>query len=173
MRQYRHAKTLSVGLSRLLRANAELRAMAHDLSLVAATPAGLPVAFGLCEALRARQVYWTEKPDPTEPMRFRQFVEPVRGEGAVLVDDVLRRGVLLREAKALLEAYGVNVVGMAVLVHQPTPRTVDFTPLPVYSLARLPANYYAGPDDCEQCRQGIPLERILAEPLPKSLKAVF
>ena len=170
IRQYRHAKILSVGLSRLLRANAELRAMVHDLSIVAATPAGLPVAYGLCEALRARQVYWTEKPDAAEPMRFRQFLNPMPGERAVLTDDVLRHGVLLHEARALLESRGVTVVGLAVLVYQPTPRTVDFAPLPVYSLARLPANYYAGPDDCELCRQGIPLERISIEPLPKVLK---
>jgi orotate phosphoribosyltransferase len=171
MRQYCHAKTLNVGLSRLLRANAELHAIAHDLSLVAATPAGLPVAYGLCEALRARQVYWTEKPDPTAPMRFHQYLDPAPGEKAVLVDDVLRCGVLLREARALLESRGVVVVALAVLVHQPTPRTVDFAPLPVFSLARLPANYYAGPDECELCRQGIPLERVDAEPLSKVLKA--
>ena len=64
----------------------------------------------------------------------------------------------------------ITLLALAVLVHQPTPRTVDFTPLPVYSLARLPANYYAGPDECELCRQGIPLERISAEPLAKVLK---
>lgn len=171
MRQYRHAKTLSVGLSRLLRANAELHAMVHDLSVVAATAAGLPVAYGLCEALHARQVYWTEKPDPTAPMRFRQYLDPERGERAVLVDNVLRRGVLLREAQALLESRGVTVVALAVLVHQPTPHTVDFTPLPVYSLARLEADYYAGPDECKLCRQGIPLERVSPEWSPRVLKA--
>src|SRR5581483_1572437 len=104
MRHYRRAKILSVGLSRVLRANCELRAIVHDLSIVAATPAGLPVAYGLCEALQARQVYWTEKPDPIEPMRFRQFLHPEPGERAVLVDDVLRHGVLLREAQVLLES---------------------------------------------------------------------
>ena len=89
----------------------------------------------------------------------------------MLVDDVLRCGVLLREAQVLLETYGVVVVGLAVLVHQPTPHTIDFMPLPVYFLARLPANYYAGPDDCELCRQNIPLERIAFEPPLKVLKA--
>jgi orotate phosphoribosyltransferase len=170
MRHYCNAKILSVGLSRLLRANAELRAMVHDLSIVAATPAGLPVAYGLCEALRARQVYWTEKPSPTEPMRFRQYLDPSRDERAVVTDDVLRCGVVLREARALLESRGVIVVAIAALVHQPTLHTVDFAPLPVYSLACLPANYYAGPDECELCRRGIPLERISAEPLPSVLK---
>jgi orotate phosphoribosyltransferase len=170
MREYRHAKILSVGLSRRVRANAELRAIVHDLSIVAVTPAGLPVAYGLCEALRARQVYWTEKPEPAGPMRLRQYLDPAPGERAVLVDDVLRQGVLLREAQRLLESRGVTVVALAVLVHQSTPRTLDFAPLPVYSLARLPASYYAGPDECRLCRQGMPLDGAVAGPLPKVLK---
>ena len=58
MRYYQHARMLSVGLSRLLRENAEIRAIIPELSIVAPANAGLPVAFGVCEALRARQVYW-------------------------------------------------------------------------------------------------------------------
>jgi orotate phosphoribosyltransferase len=171
MREYRHAKILSVALSRLLRANPELRAIVRELSIVAVTPAGLPVAYGLCEALRARQLYWTERPEPAGPMRLCQYLDPAPGEKAVLVDDVLRQGVLLREAQTLLESRGVSVVGLAVLVHQPTPRTLDFTPLPLYSLARLPANYYAGPDDCALCRRGVPLGGAIGGPPPKVLKS--
>ena len=52
MRYYQHAKILSVGLSRLLRANAEIRAMIPQLSIVAPATGGLPVAYGVCEALR-------------------------------------------------------------------------------------------------------------------------
>lgn len=166
MRHYRHAKTLSVGLSRLVRANAELRAMIPELSIVAATPAGVPVAYGLCEALHARQVYWAEK-----PLRFRQYLQPARGEKALLVDDILRAGVLLQQAKTLLESYGAAVVALAVLVHQPTPRTRDFSPLPLYSLARVKADYYAGPGTCELCRQGLPLERIGSEAAIQDLEA--
>src|ERR1700738_2432149 len=70
MRYYQHARTLSVGLSRLLRANREIRAMIPALSIVAPAPGGLPVAYGVCEALRAKQVYWAERNDEGEPMRF-------------------------------------------------------------------------------------------------------
>jgi orotate phosphoribosyltransferase len=58
MRYYQHAKTLSVALSRMIRANSELRAMIPELSIVAPATGGLPVAYGMCEALRAHQVYW-------------------------------------------------------------------------------------------------------------------
>ena len=56
VRYYQHQKTLSVALSRLVRANAELRAMIPELSIVAPATGGLPVAYGVCEALQAHQV---------------------------------------------------------------------------------------------------------------------
>jgi len=160
MRYHRHAKALSVGLSRLLRGNPELRAMLGELSIVSATPAGLPVAYGLCEALRARQVYWAEKDGRDQPMHFRQFLEPQAGEKVILVDDLLRSGMLLTEARALLEARGAEVVALAVLVYQPTPQTRKFGSLPLYALARIDASYYADAGSCELCRRGVPLYRV-------------
>src|ERR671925_2118158 len=85
MRYYQHARTLSVGLSRLLRANPEIRAMIPELSIVAPATGGLPVAYGVCEALRARQVYWAERDDENEPLRFRQYLELKKGEKVLLV----------------------------------------------------------------------------------------
>jgi orotate phosphoribosyltransferase len=160
MRYHRHAKTLSVGLSRLVRANPELRALIPELSVVAATPAGLPVAYGLCEALRARQVYWAEKDGRDVPMRFRQFLDPVRGEKVLLVDDILRSGALLSEARALLEARGAEVAALAVLVYQPTPVTHSFGSIPLYYLASIEASYYADAGSCELCRRDVPLYRV-------------
>src|ERR1051326_8955459 len=60
MRYYEAAKILSVGLSRHLRAHTDIRAMIPQLSIVAPATGGLPVAYGVCEALRAHQVYWSE-----------------------------------------------------------------------------------------------------------------
>src|ERR1700752_1101845 len=88
MRYYQHARTLSVGLSRLLRANPEIRAMIPDLSIVAPATGGLPVAYGVCEALRAKQVYWAERDEESQPLRFRQYVEPNPGDPVILVDDI-------------------------------------------------------------------------------------
>src|SRR5271163_29741 len=92
MRYYEAAKILSVGLSRQLRANSEIRAMIPELSIVAPATGGLPVAYGVCEALRARQVYWGERENAAEPMRFRQFLQVEPGEKVLLVDDILRTG---------------------------------------------------------------------------------
>src|SRR5213078_104944 len=74
MRYYQHARTLSVGLSRLLRANTEIRAIIPELSIVAPATGGLPVAYGVCEALHARQVYWAERENDIEPLHFRQYL---------------------------------------------------------------------------------------------------
>ena len=82
---------------------------------------GLPVAFGVCEALRAKQVYWAERDNANEPLHFRQFLDPQPGEQVVLVDDILRTGKKLSELKTLLESRGAMVVGLAVIIYQPHP----------------------------------------------------
>src|SRR5215510_16205259 len=80
MRHFETAKILSVGLSRLVRANPELRAMIPELSIVAPATGGLPVAYGVSEALRARRVYWSERDSAGEPLHFRQHLELEKGE---------------------------------------------------------------------------------------------
>ncbi len=160
MRYYQHARTLSVGLSRLLRANSEIRAMIPELSIVAPATAGLPVAYGVCEALRSKQVYWAEEMESGGPLKFRQYLEQYAGEQVVLVDDILRSGSKLSEMKTLLESRGAKVVGMAVVIYQPTPKTRDFGDLPLYYLAKLDASYYTDAAHCELCKQGMPLDKV-------------
>lgn len=136
-RSFQHAKTLSVALSRKVRANPELRAMIPRLSVVAPATGGLPVAFGVCEALRAKQVYWAERMNDSEPLRLRQFLNIEPGEKVLLVDDILRTGAKLTEIKNMVEAAGAEVVALAIIVSQMAPGCPDFAPLPVYSLASL------------------------------------
>ena len=160
MRYYHYAKILSVGLSRLLRADPEIRPIIPDLSIVATTVGGLPVAYGLCEALHARQVYWVEKENHKGPLHFRQYLEQKPGEKVLLVDDILRSGRLLNETKRLVESKRAKVVGVAVLFHIPTPKTETMEDLPLYYLAELETPYYSSPDTCQFCKLGVPLEQI-------------
>jgi orotate phosphoribosyltransferase len=161
MRDYQHAKTLSVGLSRLLRANSEIRALIPELSIVAPATGGMPVAYGVCEALQAKRVYWAEHETEGQPLRFRQFIEPLPGEQIVLVDDILRSGNRLGELKTLLESYGAVVVALAVLVYQPNPRKRDFGDLPLLHLVHLEASYYTDQDSCDLCKKLRPIEKVL------------
>jgi orotate phosphoribosyltransferase len=149
-----------VGLSRLLRANSEIRAIISDLSIVAPANAGLPVAYGVCEALRARQVYWAEQENDQQPLHFRQFLEQHPGEQVVLVDDILRSGRKLTQLRQLVESRGATVVAIAVVIYQPTPDVRDFGNLPLYYLAKLQASYYADAAHCDLCRKAVPLQNV-------------
>ncbi len=159
LRYSQYQRMLAVGLSRLLRAHPEIRAALKDLSIVTPMTGGLPVAYGVCEALRANQVYWAER-EHDEPLRFRQFLEPRKGEPVVIVDDILRTGSKLSELKRLLESAGAVVMGLAVIIYQPIPTTVDFGSLPLYYLAKLEASYYANAHQCDMCQRGTPLQKV-------------
>ncbi len=158
LRYSQYQRMLAVGLSRLLRAHPEIRAAVKDLSIVTPMTGGLPVAYGVCEALRANQVYWVER-EHDEPLRFRQFLNR-KGEQVVIVDDILRSGNKLAELKRLLEAAGAIVIGLAVIIYQPTPNTLDFGSLPLYYLAKLEAHYYTDAAQCEMCQRGVPLQKV-------------
>jgi len=160
MRYYQHAKILSVGLSRLVRANPEIRAIIPALSIVTPATGGLPVAYGVCEALRAHQVYWAEPENGSGALRFRQFLEQVRGEKVLLVDDLLRTGAKLSELKQLVEANGAEVVGLAVLVWQPAPDGPDFGSLPFYYLAKLGGIFHQDAASCDLCKRGVPAVKV-------------
>jgi orotate phosphoribosyltransferase len=159
MRHYDVAKILSVGLSRQLRAHSDIRAIIPELSIVAPATGGLPVAYGVCEALRARQVYWAERQNESEPLRFRQYLEVEPGSKIVLVDDIFRSGGKIAELKNLVESQGGEVVAIAVVIYQPAPNARRFDPLPFYYLARLDATY-SEPASCEQCQRGVPVEKV-------------
>jgi len=122
MRYSRHQKMMSVGLSRLLRAHPEIRAIAKDLSMVAPTTGGLPLAFGLCEALRARQVYWAEREHDRDPLRFRSSCAPNReSRWCWWMTPAYRPAAGRTESAAgVLRRQGG---GLAVAVYQPNPTT--------------------------------------------------
>ncbi|HEX4168625.1 MAG TPA: phosphoribosyltransferase family protein [Bryobacteraceae bacterium] len=159
-RYYQNAKVLSVGLSRRLRSDPEIRAMIKELSIVSPTTGGLPIAFGVCEALRARQAYWAEQDTETTPMHFRQFLEPAKGEKILIVDDILRSGRRVTHLKRLIEERGAEIVGLAVAVYQPNPTIADLGNIPLFYLAKMDAVYYKDASSCELCRRGVAVERV-------------
>jgi len=159
-RHFDHAKMLSVGLSRRLRQDSELRAMIRELSIVTPTTAGLPIALGVCEVLRAKQVYWAEQDENDRPMHFRQYLVQQPTERVLLVDDVLRSGKRLTALRNLVESNGAKVVGLAVAVYQPNPTVARFDDLPLFHLAKMDATYYRDGASCELCRKAVPVEKI-------------
>lgn len=158
LRYYQHSRTLSVALSRLLRANPEISSLIPELSVVTPASGGLPIAFGMGEALRCRQVYWAENDDGR--LRFRQYMENHQGEKVVMVDDTVRTGRKLQQLKALLEAGGATIVAVAVVILQPHGEPLDFDGVPLYSLATLEAELCPSAAECGMCRAGEPLEKV-------------
>lgn len=158
LRYYQHTRTLGVALSRLLRANPEISALIPELSVVAPDYGGLPLAFGVSEALRCHQVYWAETEDGR--LRFRQYMEDHSGEKVVMVDDTLRTGRKLSELKTLLESGGATVLALAVVIQQARVDTLDLDHIPLYSLARIEAELYPDRAGCPMCRAGEPVEKV-------------
>ena len=126
MRYHGNARVLNVALARLLRREPEVRAALPHCAIVAPAAGGVPVAFGIREALSADQIFWAEKDDGR--YYFRQYLD-VRGVKCILVDDIVRSGKvihfmldLIREKKWKPKAIGGLTMGAdpivaAVAVH--------------------------------------------------------
>jgi orotate phosphoribosyltransferase len=159
MRHFDDAKMLSVALSRRLRADLEIAKHLPKVSIVCPATGGLPVAYGVGEALRAQQIYWAERQGDGS-MQFRQFIEAHRDEKIILVDDILRSGKMLRDMLRLFKEAGARVLGLGVVVKQPNAELIDFSPLPIYSLVEVHVEYYADAATCELCKKGIPVVKV-------------
>ena len=127
--------------------------------MVSPAVGGLPVAYGVCEALQAKRVYWAERESLDKPLRFRQYIEPLKGEHVLLADDILCSGRNIVELKTLLESYGAIVVALAVIIYQPMPHAY-FGSLPLLHLARLNASFYEDGNSCGLCKSTFPFENV-------------
>jgi len=155
MRHFAESKMLSVALSRLLRQDDAVRRAVPNVSVVVPATGGLPVAFGVAEALRASQTYWAEKNEAGD-LELRQFLEIHPGERVILVDDILRTGRKLTQLRALVEKAGAKVLALAVLVHQPFENCAEFPQLPLFKLLTLEPHYWQA-KQCPLCAQGKPV----------------
>src|SRR4029078_1200443 len=71
-RYYDNARILSVGLSRMFRMEKAIAKRLPDVSIISPSAGGIMVAFGVREALSAKQIYWAEIEDGKR--QFRQYV---------------------------------------------------------------------------------------------------
>jgi len=155
MRHFSESKMLSVALSRLLRQDDAVRRAVPNVSVVVPATGGLPVAFGVAEALRASETYWAEKNESGD-LELRQFLEIHPGERVILVDDILRTGRKLTQLRALVEKAGAKVLALAVLVHQPFENCAEFPQLPLFKLLTLEPHYWQA-KQCPLCAHGKPV----------------
>lgn len=146
-RYYDTARILAVALSRKFRLEREISSLLPKVTVVSPGPGGIPVAFGVREALSAEQIYWAEREDGQR--MFRQYV--TRGEihPCVIVDDIIRSGNALEETLTLVRELGVEVIGCGSIVrYKSAPETLDG--VQIKSLVEFDAKFYSDAQEFEQ-----------------------
>jgi orotate phosphoribosyltransferase len=157
MRYHGNARVLNVALSRLLRREPEVLAALPNCALVAPAAGGIPVAFGVREALNADQIFWAEKDN--DRYHFRQYLD-AQGLKCILVDDLVRSGKVITTMIDLIRKAGAEVVAIGSLVHFKDAH-FDTGNVPYYSLLEVDTRFVA-PTACQLCKTGMPLEKVWA-----------
>jgi orotate phosphoribosyltransferase len=157
MRYHGNARVLNVALSRMLRREPEVLASLPKCAIVAPAAGGIPVAFGVREALNADQIFWAEKVDGE--YHFRQYLE-AKGLRCILVDDVVRSGKVITNMIDVIRKAGAEIVAIGSLVHFKGAH-FDAGNLPYYTLLEVEALFYT-PAECPLCKSGQPLEKVWA-----------
>ena len=157
MRYHGNARVLNVALSRMMRREPEVLAALPDCAIVAPAAGGIPVAFGLREALNANQIFWAEKDNGR--YYFRQYLD-ARGIKCILVDDIVRSGKVIAQMIDLVREAGAEVVAIGSLLHF-NDAQLDTGGIPYYSLLDVDSPFYS-PETCPNCKSGEPIEKVWA-----------
>ena len=155
MRYHGNARVLNVALSRMLRREPEVLAALPDCAIVAPAAGGIPVAFGIREALNADQIFWAEKDDGR--YHFRQYLD-ARGIKCIIVDDIVRSGKVITQMLNLVRQAGAEVIAIGSLVHFKDAQ-LDTGDVPYYSLMDVETQFHS-PEDCPDCEAGEPVEKV-------------
>lgn len=148
-REHDNARVLSVGLSRMFRMEKSIAKSLPEVSIVSPSPGGIMVAFGVREALGAKQIYWAEMEDGKR--QFRQYIGTGELFPAIIVDDIVRSGRAIRETMNLLKEIGTEVIGIgAIVAFEDAPP--DFDGIPVKSMLKFDVNFYGTEDEWKGSR---------------------
>ena len=156
MRYHGNARVLNVALSRLMRREPEVLSALPDCAIVAPAAGGIPVAFGIREALGANQIFWAEKDG--DRYFFRQYLD-ARGLKCILVDDVARSGKVITAMLDVIREAGAKTIAIGSLVHY-TDAHFE-TDIPYFSLLDVEAGFFSA-EECPLCEKGEPVEKVWA-----------
>ncbi|MDQ4120365.1 MAG: phosphoribosyltransferase [Acidobacteriota bacterium] len=146
-RYYDTARILAVGLSRKFRLERDISSRLPNVSIISPSPGGIPVAFGVREALNANQIYWTELEEGKR--RFRQYIKEGEVYPCILVDDIIRSGKAINEAAQLVKEMGAQVIGCGAIVRfKDAPTHVGN--IPIKSLVEFDVNFYETSEDLQK-----------------------
>src|SRR6201991_2301535 len=99
-RYYDTARVLAVALSRKFRLEKDISSQLPKISIISPSSGGIPVAFGVRDALSAEQIYWAEQEQGKR--MFRQYVNQGEVNPCIIVDDIIRSGNAIEETVELV-----------------------------------------------------------------------
>lgn len=156
-RYYDTARVLAVALSRKFRIEKDISSQLPKVSVISPSSGGIPVAFGVRDALNAEQIYWAEKEDGKRS--FRQYVNQGEVNPCIIVDDIIRSGNAIEETVELVKSLGAPIIGCGAIVRfESAPNEMEGGP--IQSLVNFDVRMYESGDDCVECKAGAQPETV-------------
>lgn len=157
-RYYDTARVLAVALSRKFRLEKDISSQLPKVSVISPSSGGIPVAFGVRDALNAEQIYWAEQEKGGERM-FRQYVNQGEVNPCIIVDDIIRSGNAIEETVDLVKSLGARIIGCGAIVRfDSAPSEIEG--VPIESLVEFDVRMYESGDDCTDCKDGASPETV-------------
>ena len=157
-RYYDTARVLAVALSRKFRVDRDISSQLPKVAIISPSSGGIPVAFGVREALNAEQIYWAEREADGKRM-FRQYVNQGEVNPCIIVDDIIRSGSAIEETVKLVQELGAKIIGCGTIVRfTSAPKSIG--DVPIKSLIDFESRQYDHPEDCQDCKAGAPEEHV-------------
>ena len=156
-RFYDTARVLAVALSRKFRLEKDISSRLPKISVISPSSGGIPVAFGVRDALNSEQIYWAEQ--ELGARRFRQYVNQGEVNPCIIVDDIIRSGNAIEETVKLVKELGAPMIGCGAIVRF-TSAPLEIDEVPIKSLVEFDAPMYDSERDCPQCREKVPAEQV-------------
>src|SRR5256714_11038832 len=151
-RYYDTARVLAVALSRKFRVERDIASHLPKIAIISPSSGGIPVAFGVRDALSAEQIYWAEREDGQR--MFRQYVNQGEINPCIIVDDIIRSGHAIEETVRLVRELGAPIIGCGAIVRfQSAPAETDG--VTIKSLVEFDEKFYESSEDCPECKKGV------------------
>src|SRR2546429_4290222 len=152
-RYYDTARVLAVALSRKVRVERDIASHLPKITIISPSSGGIPVAFGVRDALSAEQIYWAEREGGQR--MFRQYVNQGEINPCIIVDDIIRSGHAIEETVRLVRELGAPIIGCGAIVRfQSAPAEIDGVTLK--SLVGFDEKVYEVSAECPGCKKGVP-----------------
>src|SRR5215218_2911413 len=156
-RFYDTARVLAVALSRKFRIEKDISSQLPKISIISPSSGGIPVAFGVRDALNAEQIYWAEQEHGQR--MFRQYVNQGEVNPCIIVDDIIRSGKAIEETVTLVKSLGARIIGCGAIVRFNSAPT-EIEGVEIKSLVNYDVKIYGKEEDCAECKDAVAAETV-------------